>query len=118
MRQATLQIKTRIQNINIMNNNIEIQKIVLKIMFSILAALAIWYVFILGNMVFNIVARKALEKEALALSNEVGNLELSYLSVSNSVDQNLSSSMGFHETKATFTTRKSFGGLKLNKNEI
>lgn len=127
MRQATLQLKTRIQNVNIMNNNIEVQKIILNTIISVFGGLALLYVLILGNMVFNIVQRKALEKEALALSNEVGNLEISYLSVSNSVDLALSSSMGFKETKATFAVRKSlgysvageaFGNLKLVQNEI
>jgi hypothetical protein len=118
MRQATLQLKTRIQNVNIMNNNIEVEKIILNIMLSILAALALWYVLILGNMVFDIVQRKTLEKEALTLSNEVGDLELSYLSVSSSVDMALSSSMGFKETHANFATRKSLGSIKLANNEI
>lgn len=118
MRQASLKLKTSIQNVNIMNNNVAIERVILNTMLALLAALAIWYVLILGNMVFNIVQRKAMEKEALALSNEVSNLELSYLSVSNSVDMALSSSMGFKETKATFATRKSLGSLKLDKNEI
>ena len=114
----SLQLKTRIQNVNIMNNNIEIRRIILNIMLSILAALALWYVLILGNMIFDIVQRKTLEKEILTLSNEVRSLELSYLSISNSVDVALSSSMGFKETKATFATRKALGSLKLANNEI
>lgn len=118
MRQATLQLKTRMQNVNIMTNNIEVKRIILNTMLSILAALALWYVLILGSMVFDIVERKALEKEVATLSNEVGELELSYLSVSNSIDLSLSSSMGFKETKATFATRKSLGSIKLAKNEI
>lgn len=117
MRQASLKLKTNIQNVNILNN-IQIEKHVLKIMLSILAALAIWYVLILGSMVFNIVERKSLEKEALTLTNEVGNLELSYLAISNNIDLALSSSMGFKETKASFATRKSLGSLKIAKNEI
>jgi len=118
MRQMSLQLKTRIQNVNIMNNNIEIRRIILNIMLSILAALALWYVLILGNMVFDIVQRKALEKEILTLSSEVRNLELSYLSISDSVDIALSASMGFREAKATFATRKALGSLKLANNEI
>ena len=114
----SLQLKTRIQNVNITNNNIEVQRIILNIMLSIFAALALWYVLILGNMVFNIVERKTLEKEALTLGNEVGNLELSYLSVSSSIDVPLSLSMGFKETKATFATRKFLGSLNPDKNEI
>ena len=127
MRQATLQLKTRIHNVNIMNNNIEVEKNIFNMMLFILAALAIFYVLILGNMVFNIIGRRTLEKEMLTLNNEVGELEVSYLAVSNSVDMNLSSTMGFKETKATFATRKSlgfnsngsnFGNIKLADNEI
>lgn len=127
MKQMALQLKTRVKNVNLTNNNVEIEKVVLKIMLSILAALAFWYVFIIGNMVFDIVQRKALEKEALALSNEVGNLELSYLAISDSIDMTLSQSMGFRETKATFATRKYLGynpiddsseGLRPVRNEI
>ena len=127
MRQATRQLKTRIKNVDIMNNNIEVGKNILKTMIFILMALALFYVLILGNMVFNIVERKTLEKEMFALSNEIGELEVSYLSVSNSVDINLSSAMGFKETKATFATRKSLGlnsnnirlgNIKLTNNEI
>ena len=121
MRQATLQMKTRIQNVNIMNNNIDVEKNILRTMLFILAALAIFYVLILGNMVFNIIERKALEKEMLTLSNDVGKLEISYLAVSSSVDMQLSSTMGFKEIKATFATRKSLGYLenvKFTNNEI
>lgn len=118
MKQATLKLKTSIQNVNITSSNVEVQKIILRVMLSVLGALAFWYVLILGNTVFDIVQRKALEKEALSLANEVSSLELSYLSVSNSVDMALSSSMGFKETKATFATRKALGSLKFNANEI
>jgi hypothetical protein len=109
MRQATLQLKTRIHNVNIMNNNIEIEKNILYTMIFIFAALALFYVFILGNMVFSIVERRTLEKDMLSISNEVGELGVSYLAISNSVDMNLSSTMGFKETKASFATRKSLG---------
>ena len=110
-----------IQNVNIMNNNIEVEKYILNTMLFILAALAIFYVFILGNMVFNIIERRTLEKEMVTVSNEVGKLEVSYLVLSNSIDMNLSSTMGFKETKATFATRKPLGYLenvKFDSNEI
>jgi hypothetical protein len=109
MKQAALQLKMRVQNVNIMNNNIGVEGIVLKSMLFILAGLALWYALILGNMIFDIVQRKVFEKEAMVLANEVGNLELSYLSISKTVDLNLSRSMGFKEVKASFATRKSLG---------
>ena len=113
----SLQLKTRIQNVNIMNNNIEVNRVVLNAMLSTLAVLAILYVFILGNTVFNIVGRKALEKEMLTLSNEISKSELTYLSVSSSVDMNMSSTMGYKEAKANFATRKSLKSLGLNSGE-
>ena len=118
MRQATLKLKSYAENVNITNNNIEVQKIILNSMLIVLGTLALLYVVILGNTVFNIVERKALEKNELTLSNDVSSLELSYLSVSNSVDLALSSSMGYTQTKATFATRKSLGSLKIAGNEI
>ena len=127
MKQATLQLKTRIQNVNITNNNIEMERVILNAMLSTLALLAVLYFLILGTMVFNIVERKNLEKQELGLSSEVSNLELSYLSVSNSVDVALSSSMGFKAIQVNYAIRKSlgynnvsadsFGSLK-NGNEI
>ena len=86
MKKATIQIKKNIQNVNITNNNIEMGQFVFKLMLSTLGGLALLYFLILGNTVFNIVQRKNLEKEELGLSSDVGNLELSYLSISNSVD--------------------------------
>lgn len=118
MKEMSLKLKTRVQNVNIMNNNVEVERVILNSLLSFVAFLAISYVLILGNTVFDIVKRKTLEKEALALTNEVGDLELSYLSLSGGVDIALSSSMGFKETKATFATRKSLGSLRLAKNEI
>lgn len=116
----SLQLKTRIQNVNIIDNNIEVRKFIFNTMLLIVGGLVLCYVLILGNTVFNIIQRRALEKEALSLSNDVGNLELSYLSISGSVDSALSSSMGFSETHASFATRKSlgYGNLKLTSNEI
>ncbi|OGI89818.1 hypothetical protein A3A95_00745 [Candidatus Nomurabacteria bacterium RIFCSPLOWO2_01_FULL_39_18] len=89
--------------------------------------LAIWYVFILGNMVFNITERRALEARARTLSSEVGDLELAYLSMSKNIDLAFSYSLGFKEIKAKFAVRKSFdslglreslGNIKIVKNEI
>src|SRR3989344_3694834 len=98
---------TGFKNVNIIKNNIE--KLILRIILWSFAVLALWYVFILGNMVFNIVKRRSLEKEALTLSNQVGDLELSYLSLSSKVDIQFSQSLGFRETKANFAVRKSLG---------
>lgn len=108
-------------NLSITNNNLEMSRIVLNAVLFILAALAFWYVLILGNMVFDIVQRKTLEKEMLALSNEVGQLELAYLSITGAMDLSGAFSMGFKEVNSAFATRKSIkslGSLTLGSNEI
>lgn len=118
MRQAGLKLKMSIQNVSITNNNVAVERMMLHSMLFVLASLAFWYVLALGNMVYDIVERKSLEKEALSLANEVGQLELSYLSTAEDLDLPLSYKMGFKEAKASFTTRKSLGSLSFGSNEI
>jgi len=104
---------------SLINGNIE--KLILNIALWSFVALALWYVFILGNMVSNILQRRTLETNVRTLANEVGDLELIYLSMSNNIDLDFSHSLGFKETKIKFATRRSFGSLgniKLAKNAI
>jgi hypothetical protein len=117
MKQASLKLKSYANNVNIIDNG-NLQKRILSIMLWTLSILALFYVFLLGNMVFNIIERKALEAHALTLSNDVGSLELEYLSVSQKVDLNLAYSLGFKEIKTTFATRKALGSISIAKNEI
>ncbi len=70
------------------NHNLE--KTVLRFILCSFGLLALLYILFLGNMVKNIIERRSLEADARTLSNEVGNLELNYLSLSNSVDLPLS----------------------------
>ena len=96
-----------IKRVNVINNNIE--KLILNIIFCSFGALALLYILFLGNTVGNIIERRSLEANARALSNEVKDLELTYLSMSNNIDLTLSHSLGFKETKTIFATRKSLG---------
>jgi hypothetical protein len=76
--------------------------------------------FILGNTVKNILERRSFETDARAISSEVGDLELTYLNMSNGIDLNYSHAKGFKEAKANFATRKSlgFGNIKDTQNDI
>src|SRR3989344_752952 len=98
---------------NIMSNDVE--RLTLRFILWSFATLLLVYAVLLGNIVFNIVERRSLELHARALSNEVGELELSYLSLSSGIDLDLSHSLGFKETKASFATRKSLGYQSLNE---
>ncbi len=110
---------------SIINNNIE--KLTLNIILWSFGTLALLYVLFLGNMVKNITERRSFEANARFLSNEVRDLEVTYLFMSNNIDLTLSYSMGFKEAKTTFATRKplgfrplgeSLGSVKNIKNDI
>lgn len=118
MRQASINLKVSMNKVNITNNNMEINRVILHAMLFATAGFALLYILILGNMVFDIVARKAVEKEMLTLSTDVGQLELTYLSMSGNLDMAMSSELGFKEIQSTFATRRSLGSLSLALNEI
>lgn len=91
----------------------------LKLLLYAFAGLALCYVLVLGNIVWNIVERRSLESEARTLVNDVSDLELEYLSLSSSIDASLGSSLGFIETRTEhFATRKSLGSLAIAGNEL
>ena len=117
MKAIAIKMKSYTNGVNIVNNNNIEERIFKTVIFSGIA-LALFYMLILGNMVFNIIERKSLEADARTLSNEVGNLELQYLSMSNKIDLNFSYALGFEETKTKFAIRKSLGSIKVANNEI
>ncbi len=117
MKRTVTKIKNYTPNVNIVNNN-NLEKRILNILLYSLGICAFLYVLILGNMTFNIVARQSLGIHARTLSNEVSNLELQYLSLSNKVDLAMSHEMGFKEANTKFAVRKSLGTLSLLSNDF
>ena len=128
MKRINSQLKRQINNagqIDVVDN--DIKRLVWRVLLWSFGLLALLYILFLGNMVRNIAERKSLEADWRSLSNEVGSLELAYLSLSNNIDLPFSYSMGFKETKATFAARKplglgitpsSFDNLKTFQDEI
>lgn len=117
MKRTAIKIKKYTTNVNIVNNN-NLGKRMLNILLCSLGMLALLYVLILGNITFNIVARQSFGINARTLSNEVGNLELKYLSLSNKIDLALSKEMGFREANTKFAVRKSLGAINFISNEL
>src|SRR5689334_21220011 len=117
MTQLALKLKSYGGRVSIVDNG-NLRKRILYILISSGGALALLYVLMLGTMVFNIVERRSLEADARTLSNEVNELELTYLSATNKVDLALSASLGFKETRATFATRKSLGSIEVSGNDL
>ncbi len=121
MKEASLKLKSYANNVNanvhIIDNG-NLQNRILHMMLWTIAILAFCYIIFLGTMVFNIVERKSLEAYSHTLGNEVGDLELQYLSMSQKIDLNLAYSLGFKDTKAKYATRKALGSISIAKNEI
>jgi hypothetical protein len=116
MKQASLKLNSYTRSTSMVNS--VINKRLFAIMVWCLIVLALCYALFLGNMVFNILERKTFEADARTISNEIGNLELQYLSASNKIDLALAESLGFKEIKAKFATRKTLGSIGFSKNEL
>jgi hypothetical protein len=115
MHQMTLKFNSYAKNIanaNVINNSRD--RIILHAILFSIGALAVVYLVLLGSMVRNILERRSLEVRQRALSSEVGDLELTFLSLSGKVNLPLAYSLGFREAKATFATRKSLSALPLS----
>ena len=84
MKAVAIKIKTYSGNVNIVNNN-NLDRRILNAMLVSLGVLALCYVLFLGSMIFNIIGRKSAEVNASALSSQVGDLELQYLTMSSKI---------------------------------
>lgn len=123
MKEKAIKIKSYVGNVNVVVSDNDFKAKLFRYMLLSFGILAIAYVYMIGNMVFDIVARKTLETEARNLSNEVRELEIVYLNESNKIDIAFANSLGFKETQANFATRKpiglnSFGNVDNSGNEL
>ncbi len=84
-----------------------IQRIIFKVLVGSLLLLSIVYIYIIGSITFNVVARKSLENTAKILGNNISQLELTYLSNLNDVNKAKATSLGFVETKSNIFASRS-----------
>lgn len=64
------------------------------------------YIYLVGSITFNVVARKSLESTVLSLTGEVNTLELTYLTNMNSIDKEYAFSKGFVDARqSVFASR-------------
>jgi hypothetical protein len=80
-------------------NNISTQKILLRILLSLVVVLSISYIYFIGNITFNVIARKSLETSLANLSSEVNKLDLVYLNKINEIDKDYAIANGFVENR-------------------
>ncbi len=118
MQEVKLKIKTYKGHVAMVDDGHLAYKMLRALLFSF-GVLALLYVLILGNTIWNIAERKGLEKEARMLTTAIGEMEFSYLSLSGRIDPTLGYSLGFIESKDQhFITRKSLGSLSYLGNEL
>ena len=88
--------------------NIKVQKRLFKILIIGTGALFVAYIYLIGSITFNVVARKSLESNLSSLTTKVNNLDLAYLDKVNKIDKDYALSLGFVETRQSiFASRDS-----------
>lgn len=82
---------------NNISNNINTQMMLFRVLIIGSALLFVVYIYLVGSITFNVIARKSLENTVVTLTSQVNNLELTYLSSINKIDKNYALSKGFVE---------------------
>jgi hypothetical protein len=78
--------------------NINTQKILFRILIIGLIILFTGYLYLIGSITFNVIARKTLEAKIVSLSDTVNSLDLQYLNNINKIDKEYAKSIGFIDT--------------------
>jgi hypothetical protein len=86
--------------------NTSTQRTIFRILIVALILLSVIYVYLIGSMTFNILARKSLDVAVRSLGDQVSSLELTDLNQSNSIDKAYALSQGFVDAQQNiFATR-------------
>lgn len=115
MNQINVKINKYASQVNVVDTG-NLNSRILKSILYTFGLLALGYVFILGNMITNILERRSLEAEARDLTNTISTLELTYLEKGSAIDLDYSHSLGFQDAHAYYATRQSIDTVKLAKN--
>jgi hypothetical protein len=91
---------------NEISKNINTQKILFRFLFTSSIILFAVYIYLIGSITFNVVARKSLENTIASLNGHINQLELTYLNKINDIDKDYALSNGFVDVKQNvFATR-------------
>ncbi len=86
--------------------NTNTQRIIFKFLAISFIIFSISYIYMIGSITFNIVARKSLENTAKSLGSNISQLELTYLNSMNDINKSRALSLGFQDAKSSiFATR-------------
>lgn len=97
--------KVKAITIDIMGNNYT-RRTLFRFIISGLIILGIMYVYFIGSITFNVLARKSLENTVRNLNSSISELELVYLNNLNQIDKEYALEKGFVDAKnSIFVTR-------------
>ena len=87
-------------------SNTNTQRILFRILAGALFSFFIIYIYIIGSITFNVIARKSLENTARSLGSNISQLELTYLNNINDINKTRAISLGFVDINSNiFATR-------------
>jgi len=75
--------------------NMNTQKVLFRVLITSSVMLFAVYIYLVGSITFNVIARKSLENTVTELTSHVNNLELTYLNNVNTIDKEYALSKGF-----------------------
>lgn len=75
--------------------NMKTQKVLFRILMMGTVTLFAVYIYLIGSITFNVIARKSLDNTITQLTSNVNDLELSYLNNVNKIDKEYAISKGF-----------------------
>ena len=96
-----------------LSHNMNTQKVLFRIMIISLVVLFTAYVYLIGSITFNVIARKSLESTIANLTTEVNELEISYLDGLNSIDKDYALSKGFVDVRRNIFASRSINHVAM-----
>lgn len=81
------------------SENINTQKVLFRVLLGTVIVLSVTYIYLIGSITFNIVARKSLENTIATMTSQVNKLDLTYLNKVNEIDKTYALANGFVEVR-------------------
>ena len=85
---------------NELATNTNVQKTIFKILLGSILCLSLVYVYMIGSITFNVVARKSLENTSKIMGSNISQLELTYLTSVNDINKAKATTLGYVDTNS------------------
>ena len=93
--------------------NINTQIIIFRVLLIASAVLFAGYMYLIGSITFNVIARKSLENTVVSLTSKVNQLDLAYLNNVNKIDKEYAVSHGFVDSHQNIFASRSINHVAI-----